>query len=448
MKVFALLVGPDGVGLFALLQSLLNIGILLTSFGLQASAITVVAAAHRRDGREAASVVGGTAVALSLIGSALGAVLLMVLREPIARVMLGSVDRSGEVLLLAPALLFSVVATVNVAVLAGLHQLKAATAVNLSAASLGTAVMVVLVMTLRLNGFAPGLAAFALLQLLFSGYALVRVGAVVRSASTPIRARIRDLVGLGVPVALSQGVTNGALFLIPVLVLHTLGSTEVGLYRAAVAVSLGIGTFFLAGIHQDFLPRIASSDDPSERALLIERRMRLVVGIGLPPILALLALGPVVIEVLYSTDFRPAVAILEWQLVGDLLRMPAMVLTVAVLAMRSRLTYFGLEATSGVVLILATVLATRALGLSGPGVGYTVAAFATLFVAWFVFRRTLDLRPDRLQLIVMGTAAGTAAIVAADPGAMVKLIIFGAAAVGAGLVTWPRLLRLHREGGL
>lgn len=449
MKIYAVLVGPAGIGVFALLQSVLNIAILVMSLGLQASAITTVSAADRHAGRDRAAIVAGAAIMVSLVAGGAGAALLLVLREPIAIAMLGGADRAGAVTLLAPALFLSVTATVNSAVLAGFHRLRAATIVNLVAAALGAAVTIGLVATIREDGFAPGLAVFALFQFVLSAYVVARLGVRLPRGrwgdQLPV---VRELLSLGLPVAASQAVTTGTLFVLPVLVLHALGPTEVGLYRAAAAVSVGLTTFFLAGIHQDFLPRMAAAEEGAERVQLVERRMRLVIGIGLPPILALLAMGPVLLDVLYSAEFRASLPILQWQLVGDLIRIPTIVLTVAALAVRSRLTYFGLEATGGTLLIGGTVAGIAVFGLAGPGVGYALSSFVTFAVAWLVLSRNMTIRPGRLQALVMATVAGAATILIADLGPVVRGAVFGSAAFAAAAIMWPRLLRLHREAEL
>ena len=449
MKVYALLVGPPGVGVLALLQSVLNLALLAASAGLQASTITAVAAADAGDRRGSARSVARTAIFLSMVAGTAGAIALLLLSHPIAEFMLGTGQRSTDVFWLAPALLLSVTATVQAAVLAGMHRLKLATAAGVITAVGGTAVSIVIVGRLGIDGFASSLAATAVIQFAVAAYAVRRIGIRVLSPPlVPAWRTTRDLLALGLPVALSQAVTNGALFIIPVLVLHTLGSTEVGYYRAAAAISVGIGTFFLAGIHQDFLPRIASTDDWAERVALVERRMRLVIGIGLPSILGLLAMGPFILDLLYSHEFRPALAILQWQLIGDLARLPTVVLTFSALAIRSRVTYFGLEATSGLAIIGGTVVGINLLGLGGPGAGYAVAQLVTYAAAWFVVRRRLHTTPGRLQLAVAATAVGASLVLMTDPDPTVRLMVFGPAALIAAGISWPRLLRLHRASEL
>lgn len=447
MKFYAVEVGPTGVGVFALLQSVLNVAVLVTTLGLQASTITVVAATQGRNGSNEALSVGLVAVGLVTVTTTLGAALMLAFSDQIAGAVLGGRDRGTDLLPLVLALPLTGIATVLAAIMVGIHQLKAATAAQLAAAFLGTAVMIALVASLGTDGFASGLAVFAGLQVVCAAVALATTGVSARGLGSIVQ-RLRELLGLGLSVVVSQGITSGVLFLMPVVVLYLLGPQEVGLYRAAMAVSVGIGTFFLAGIHQDFLPRIASAGDPVERAELIERRIRIVVGIGLPVVLALLASGPALLLVLYSDEFHLAEGILQWQLIGDMLRLPSIVMAVATLAMRKRLTYFGLEVASGVALIAATVFATAAFGLDGPGMGYAAAGFVSLALSQIAIYRALDLRPGRLQLIVMVAAAGSALIVATGLPPTVRFIVFGGAAVGAGLVTWPRLLRLHRQRSL
>ena len=45
MKAYALLVGPEGVGLLALMQSILNLGVIILGLGVTTSVIGAVASA-------------------------------------------------------------------------------------------------------------------------------------------------------------------------------------------------------------------------------------------------------------------------------------------------------------------------------------------------------------------------------------------------------------------
>jgi PST family polysaccharide transporter len=204
----------------------------------------------------------------------------------------------------------------------------------------------------------------------------------------------------------------------------------------------------LTALAQDYYPRVAAAE-PADIQGLIERRTRLVMAIAVPIILATLALSPVLLEALYAHDFAGAARILDWQLIGDLLKLPAWALGFAILARGAGKTYFMVELIGGATLILGVWVATGVLGVEGAGVGYLLSYAAYYLAVWVAARTVAPVVPGRLQLVVLVLVG---ALVVANLGLskfMVLrsvLLLIGATAFAA--VAWPRVWRLHREGEL
>jgi PST family polysaccharide transporter len=176
--------------------------------------------------------------------------------------------------------------------------------------------------------------------------------------------------------------------------------------------------------------------------------MRLLMAIGIPIIMALLAAGPWVIAVLYTPQFMPANEVLRWQLVGDLLRLPSWVLVYLLLARARPLPYVGAEIVSGVALLLATFIGLSSLGLVGAGVGYAAAQLIYLAVTLVVVWRLVGAAPGRLQAVTVATAVASGAVIVIPMPDLARSLIFGLAALAFAAVAWPRIYRLQGSGEL
>jgi antigen flippase len=446
-KAYALLLGPGGVGLLALMQSLVNLGVMVASGGLVMSTISATAYAVGRGDRQLEHAVERAVLLIGLTGGATGALLLIAFRQPLAEAFLGSPNRTGEVVVLAAALLLSVVSAFQVALLTGRHRIRAVTAVNIGTSLAAAGIGVAIVAVFGEAALAPAILVTAGFQLGLSRLALAGVPPTPQRASTGVASAARDLLRAGLPVTASQLASSGAQLVVPVLVLAMLGTVEVGYYRAAAAVSISYLTFFLAMLAQDYLPRVSGAADPAAVAELVERRMRLVVGLGMPIILGLLAAGPLLMDLLYSAAFAPAFAVLKWQLVGDLVRLPAWVLAFAVLARGRSSAYFSAELVSGLTLLGGSLLGLALIGLVGSGVGYAASQLIYYGVVWLLVRRTVPTIPGRLQAAVLVAAALSTVILMAQLGGAER-VVFALAAVAAAAAAWPRLYRLHGAGEL
>lgn len=447
-KAYALLVGPDGVGLLALMHSVLVVGVMVASGGLAATAVRAMAAAPRES--RLRSVTQRASLVVGFVGGTAAALILIILREPFAVAVLGSAARSGMVVFVAFALMLSTGAAVQVALLTGLHRVRTVVFVNLGTSLAAAVVGIAFVIADGESGLAPAVLTTALVQFLLSRAALRKVGAAHHADdSIPLLGRrARDLFLGGLPVAVGQLAGSGAVYVVPIVILQMLTTTEVGYYRAAAAVSVGYLTFFLATLSQDYYPRLSQTTDPAQLRALVEKRMRLLMSLGVPIIMALLATSPWLVATLYTSEFLPATDVLRWQLVGDLLRLPSWVLVYVLLARDRPLPYVGAEVVGGVALLAATFVGLSYIGLTGVGVGYAVGQLIYLVVTLAFVWRLIGAAPGRLQAVVSGTAAVSAVILVLPMPEVARMLIFGLAALAFAGIAWPRVYRLHKTGAL
>lgn len=445
-KAVAVFGGPEAVGVLALLQSVLNLGVVLGSFGLATSVIRTVTRWEARHGPGAVKSAVRAALIVGLSGGAVVAFAIALLRGPIAEIVLGSEERSSDLLLIAPALVASIAASVILAAITGLHRFGWVAAISIATGLVATASVTIFLIVAGIDGLAVALLLTATAQLGLGWFMLSRALGDAPKVGSVLEA-VRDLFHIGGGVAISQVIVSGVQLLLPVLVLQLLSTPDVGLYRAATAVSIGYLTVFLATLMQDYLPRLARADD-ADFVHLLERRMRLVAGLGVPLILALLAAAPWLLALLYSEEFSTATGVLQWHLVGDFLRLPAWVMLLTLLARRRMRMYVGAEIVLGVVVIAATASGLVAVGLIGSGLAYA-AAQAAYYVCLLAFARmALGTWPGRLQGLIAATAIGSAGLLLAPLEILLRSSAFALLAVAAAFVIWPRLWAMHRSGGL
>lgn len=442
-KAYAMLVGPSGVGLLGLMQSLVMISALLAGLGLNTALVRAISQARTLDERAAIAAYTMAGRMLAWAAGLLCGVIIVALRRPIATLVLGSPAADDAVVILAPAVVCSVAASIEIALLTAAGRIRAVTAVHVFTYVVAAVAGIGLVGAMGIDGLAPGILITASAQVAASYLINGTRGGLVVSRSD-ISMRARSLLSVGGWVVASQLANVGVQLAVPIMVLQALTTDDVGFYRASATISIGYLGFFLSSLTYDYLPRAAGAKDGGAVRELIERRMRLVTAIAMPLILFLLAFGDQALSTLYSPEFKPAVSVLSWHLVGDMLRLPAWVLSFALLARAPGRTYVGLEILVGGVLLLTTVGGLVLIGLEGTGIAYAVTQAVYLLVAWILVGRLIESAPGRLQLVILGVCVATAALLVIDIAPAIRAGLFAIAGVVVAGVAWPRLLRLHR----
>lgn len=448
-KALAIFIGPEGVGVYGLFNSVLGLAMLVAGLGMGTSMVRGIASALSASDHERVAAIRRGGVLLALAAGIIGALVLIGLRVPIAEAALGSADRASSMLMLALALLLHLLAGVELGVLNGYHRVRELTIAGATSAAIGGGITIASVAALGEDGIALAILGSALVAAVVAVLLRIRtVGRTPSSSGLSIRMAARSLLRFGVPFTASQLVGTGAQLLIPVLILSQLGAAGVGYYRAAATIAIGYLAFLLTALAQDYYPRVASAaaiDLPS----LIERRTRLVTAIAAPIIVAMLALSPLIVRLLYTDEFLPAADVLQWQLIGDLLKLPAWALSFVILARASSLRYLSLELIGGVALVAGILLLTPLLGGAGAGVAYLVMYVAYYFAAWVLIRGVVRVTPGRLQLgiVLLATGCVVILIVVPDVSPFRSGLLLLVAAGIAG-VAWPRLWQQHRAGVL
>ncbi|MER3481878.1 MAG: hypothetical protein C4332_00605 [Meiothermus sp.] len=427
-KAYAVWVGPEGVGLLGLLQGLLAITAIVAGIGLSAGLVRVGAPHAAQD--DIAFMLALRQAAWQIYGYFSGAVALLILcfSQPIAHLMLAG-SPAYEVVFVLIALLLSLAAGVQVGLLNAYHRVGALARITALSSGVGAVWGIGLVWLGREAALPLVVLGTPLAQLAAASWFARRLGL---PGERPDPERVRkargELLRFGLPFTGSQLVGSVVQLGMPFLVLYQLGQENVGYYRAAVLFSTAYIGFLLNALGQDFYPRLSALQDrPVAFQEAIHAQQRLVLLLGSPLVAGSLALAPMIVTLLFSPQFRPVVSILQWQLLGDLLRFVSWTLGYAVLARLSSRFYLLTETLGGGLLLGFSLWGMRQFGLQGLGMGW-LATYAgyLLVVAWILTsKRIWAPTLSNMGLLLSGLGVAVAVRLAPEPWALAVAVSWG-----------------------
>ena len=393
-KVLALVLQPVGYGYYGLVQSFVGFASLITGMGMATGLVRLGAGAASR-GEEANIASLRRGAWLLLLG--LGGVVLLVLvlfRGTVNQWAFGTKDHSTTILWLGIALFLTAAGNMQIGVLNAYHRVGSLAKYGAVNAAVAASINIGAVLLWHVRGVVPGAIAAATVSWGVSGYLLRRdVGpARVKPTRQESLKAAWSLLRFGGPFTLSVLLGTGVQLALPMVVLHMLSTQSVGYYRAAAAISVNYLGFLVTAMGQDYYPRVsAAAGQPKTLSKLINEQYRLVMLLAVPMILGTLALVPILVPLVYSSKFRPAVEILEWQLIGDLFKFASWTMAFALLARCGSSVYFLTESIGGIATLVTTWLAVRWLGLSGLGVSFVATYIIYYLAVWVIIRRHIPL---------------------------------------------------------
>ena len=134
---------------------------------------------------------------------------------------------------------------------------------------------------------------------------------------------------------------------------HLLGTGQLGLWQALVRISdlliIPYATI-MSGLAYPWLAKNLSN--PAEVGRMIKRWLMILVGGGLAGFWVYKWMLPVLVIVVHSKSFLPAIAYADFQIIGDLLRLPAYLLGYLLLARQQTWTFLAMEMLSAISYVL------------------------------------------------------------------------------------------------
>ena len=393
-KAWAIMVGPSGLGLLGLLQGLVGLAGLVAGLGVGAGLVRAGASALARSEHRQLAALRKAAWLLLWLAGSLAVLILLVFRVPISELILGGAQYATSVVLMGLALLFTLATGIQISILNAYHRVSALAKVGILKSVLASGASLLCVWWWGEQGIAPAIIATSITGWAVTRYFLEREveHAPVHLSYEEVSAAARSLLRFGAPYTASMLVWTVVQLAIPALVLHALGKESVGFYQAAMVIAINYPSFLLAAMVHDYYPRLSAvSDQPVVLAQLVNQQNRLVLVLTAPLILVLLALAPYLIPLAYSHEFYPAVALLEWHLVGDLFKFTSWTMGYVILARSNSWMYFRAELISGAAYMLTTWAGIRWFGLSGLGIGFMISCVIYYLVVWIHMRREINL---------------------------------------------------------
>src|SRR5882762_2446893 len=176
---------------------------------------------------------------------------------------------------------------------------------------------------------------------------------------------------LGTAFMVSGLMATGVAYVVRVILLQKVGFAATGLYQSAWTLGgLYVG-FILQAMGADFYPRLtASANDNSVCNRLVNEQARVGLLLAGPGVIATLVFAPVVIALLYSAKFGPAVEILRWVCLGATLQVITWPMGFIIMAKgRPGLLVFC-EAAWGIVSLGLAWICVTSFGLNGAGMAF------------------------------------------------------------------------------
>ncbi len=411
-KVFAVLLGPAGIGIYGALQAVQSLAISLADLGLTGAGAREIASA-RQQGR-ATNDVQYVLVRLALLFGSVVGIALWLFRNALSSLAFGADEYAPLIAVLGIGVMTAALGGVASALLMGNHRVGALARARMFASVASTIAGVLCVYLFLESGLGWALISIPAFTFLFTWMMTgpLLVSPLVARAFWE-RPEVRTILTFGGAAFGATVVGMGVQVIVRAVLIQFHGLAAAGEYQAAWGISMLYCGVVLAAIPADYFPRASAlADDRLALGRAAVAQARTSVGVAGVLVMLVLLFAPFVIQVVYTADFVRAPAVLQWQVVGDPLRVVWWILSTTLLAAGAVRKFLFVEIFWNACYLAGVVVLPLYFGFEGTGMALPISFLIALpLMLWFA--ASIIPAESVIRLMVLPAAAfGFAVIIA------------------------------------
>lgn len=404
VKVLAVLLGPTGIGLMGMLMSIMAVGSTLFGMGLSASGVRQIALNEQNN--ENLELVRKTLFSANFLLGLFAFIVIFFLKETLSIFFFKSSDYQLAITVIAVGVFFSLISGAQTALLQGFRRISELAKINVFAALLASAIGL-----LSVWGFGESSVPFFIITvpLLTSVVALYYCKQLPKLTNLSISlkqlsSQWQSMFSLGFSFMLIGMIAVSSQLIVRNIITQELDVESVGYFQAAWQISMTYITFVLGAMAADYYPRLTQTiHNKIEANRLVNEQTELAIIFSAPILLAMLAFAPLVINLLYSSEFNGSIEILRWQVFGDILKILSWPIGFIIAAQgRSKLCFLT-EILWGASYILFVYLGIGHYGVQITGYAFVFSYLIYLFTVYLIGWKINDFKwADGNIKLIMG----------------------------------------------
>lgn len=402
-KAVAVLLGKEGMGILNLFSMPVSMITSIANLGLSFSAVRNISQATEAGNHEDFSKTIITFRRWMWFSGILGTVVTLVLSPVLSQWTFKSGDYTVSFMWIALTLILISQTSARDTVLHGMRKLKLMAQANVLGSILGLCTSLPLYYFYGVKGIVPAMMITAVSGLMLAWYFTRNIKIQPMKLSFKDSFFMgKDMVQLGILTTVSASAWYGMNWLIGLVIMNYGGEGDVGLYAAAQNLTNQTVNLVFMAMVVDFYPRLASinKDDVKVREI-VNQQVEISTLLITPLILALVALLPLAIRIVYTVEFLPIIGFIKWYFMGILFKVSYWSLGYIIMAKGDSRTYLFTELTSCLLFGCLAVPGYYFFGLEGLGGSYLVSHFISLIYYYVVVRRKYNFKFRRSFFLML-----------------------------------------------
>jgi len=450
-KIFAVTLGPNGVGVLSLVRQFMQTANVLST---ASGSISLVQGVSSREEGEQYKY-AGTVLWLFLFISSVTVSLIFIFAGEIGALVFGENVSDAEELVrwLSVAVFLTVISSYLSGLLNAFRFIGYLAIVKI-VVSLVNALLAYpisfLIGSTYFVAFAWMMIVSQVVSICYAGYACWTKGILQQLAGSIVLRRkdTRHFFSLAGAVFFGAMLSASTILWLRSLIATEMGISSASFFDVAWTISMTYVMLALRSLGTYYMPTLSKISTPDEKCNEIEQTFRFVLIAIVPLITVMIIIKPWIISLLYSQEFISALDIVKWMLIGDLFKAIAWVLAMPMISFADKRMFIVSELIwTGGFALLAGYMAVSMDNIEWIGIVFLINYSSYfIFTLWYVrFRHGIQIPKRLLYFVMLAVAVILSASIATWHQSDVDIIYLVFWTLLAMMLSWFLLLPHEKE---
>lgn len=407
-KALAILLGPSGVGLISLYQSVVDLVKSISSMGIDTAGIKDIASASddKNIQYEKISIFRFWVMLTSIFG----ALLCLIFCYPISLFIFKDSTYALHIAALSICVLFSILSSGQYVILQATRNITLMAKATLLGNVTGLLISLLLYYYLGVSGIIPAFITGSIIFLLYGIFYLrkLKIPKVDMGVSDSFKRGVSTLK-LGSFIVVAAIMETGAIFIIKAFLTRRLGEIAglevIGILQPAWTITTVYLSLILKSMGTDFFPRLCSlSDSMSKMRRLVNEQTYIALIVATPIIVFMLFFPDYILTLLYDKRFTSGALFLQWHIVGSFFKILSWPLAFVLLAKNKGKQYLIIEVVYFVTYLGCSYILFPYFEALSVGISYLFAYIVYLVVLYLYTAKINNFRWNRNNIRISVTS--------------------------------------------
>ncbi len=396
-KLIAVFVGAEGMGIIAVLNSILNLISAATGLGIETSAVKSVSENYKDNDVRSVSKIAAIISKIMLLAGILGAVLTIIFAKWISIFSFGNESQTSSLIFLSVILIFKQLTSSQLVVLQGLRKLNLLAKANLYGNLFGLLFSIPLYYYLKIDAIVPTIILSSFGALVFSFYYASKVKLPKTSINKhELLSEGKNIVKLGVMLTISSLLTFLSAYLTQIYISNIGNAEQVGLYSAGFTLLHSYVGLIFTVMSTDYYPRLAAVNKDNDKVRINVLQQSYISILIITPIIVLfLTFIPIIVKVLYTFKFLDIIPMVCFGIIGMLFKAASFSMGYILIAKGDSKIFTKTAVLFNTLSILLNILGYYFYGLEGLGISFLAYSIIHFFAMKVITKNRYDFYFDK-----------------------------------------------------